>query len=345
MEPKTKKIIKVSCFAFAGLIVVFGILIYFFFLSSQFHPDKTAYLLIDQDDTADSVYYKIKEVGHPGHIASFYWLARKFDYAHHVRTGRFAIHKGDNVLMVFNRIYKGRQTPVDLAIGSVRTVDKLAHYLGTQLMIDSAQVEKCLTDTAYLSKMGYNPQTVPALFITNTYQMYWNIPLNDFFKRMVKENKKFWNQERIKKANELGLNPIQVSTLASIIEEETNNKAEKPMVAGMYLNRYNAGMPLQADPTIKFAVNNFDLHRVQGAILHVKSPYNTYTNIGLPPGPIRIPTTESIDAVLNRVKHNYLYMCAKNDFSGTHAFATTYSEHMQNARKYWKALNEKKIYN
>jgi UPF0755 protein len=211
-------------------------------------------------------------------------------------------------------------------------------------MIDSTQFMTKFNDTAYLAKIGYTPESVPALFIPNTYQMYWNITIDDFFKRMVKENKEFWNTSRLKKANELGLTPIQVSIFASIIEEETNNKTEKPMVAGMYLNRYNAGMPLQADPTIKFAVKNFDLHRVSGAILHVNSPYNTYVNIGLPPGPIRIPMTESIDAVLNRTQHNYFYMCAKNDFSGTHAFATTFAEHKQNARKYWKALNEKNIY-
>lgn len=345
MEAKKKKILKISGFSLMGVCIIFIGIAYYFFLSSQFHPAKTTYLLIDQDDNADSVYQKIEAKTHPGHISAFFWLAKKFDYSHHVHSGRYAVHHGDNVLMVFRRLYKGRQTPLDLAIGSVRTMDKLAHYLGTQLMIDSTQFAQRLNDTAYLAKIGYTPENVPALFITNTYQMYWNITLDDFFKRMVKENKKFWNKERLAKASADSLTPIQVTIFASIIEEETNNKTEKPMVAGMYINRYKAGMPLQADPTIKFAIKNFDLHRVQGAILHVRSPYNTYTNIGLPPGPIRIPTTESIDAVLNRVHHNYYYMCAKNDFSGTHAFATTYEEHMKNARKYWKALNERQIYN
>lgn len=345
MDQKKKKRLLVIAAAIFFIFIVFSGTLYYFFLASQFHPDKTTYLLIDQDDTADSVYNKIKTETNPGNISAFFWLSRKFDYRKHVHTGRYIIHRGDNVLRVFNRVYKGRQTPLNLTIGSVRTLDKLARSLGSQLMVDSAKIASRLNDTAFLNKIGYNPQTVPALFIPETYQVYWDISLDDFFKRIIKENKDFWNNERLNKAKQLGLTPVQVSIFASIVEEETNNKAEKPMIAGMYLNRYNAGMPLQADPTIKFAINDFTLHRVQGAILHVRSPYNTYAHIGLPPGPIRIPMPESIDAVLNRVKHNYFFMCAKADFSGTHAFATTYEEHMKNAREYWKALNAKKIFN
>lgn len=344
MESKKKKILIITASSILAVLLIIGGFLYYFFLSSQFHPQKTTYLLIYPKDNTTAVYKRIRSQGNPGHIAAFYWLAKKFDYADHIRPGRYAIKRGDNCLRVFNKLYKGRQTPVDLTIGSVRTMDKMAHYLSTQLMIDSAQVAAKLNDATYLASIGYTPESVPALFIPNTYQMYWNISLNDFFKRMIKENKQFWDESRTKKAASLGLTPIQVSIFASIIEEETNNKTEKPMVAGMYLNRYNAGMPLQADPTIKFAVKQFDLHRVSGAILHVSSPYNTYTHIGLPPGPIRIPTVESLEAVLNRTKHNYFFMCAKNDFSGTHAFATTFKEHMQNARKYWKALNESRIY-
>lgn len=344
MEPKKKKILIITASSILAVLLIVGGFFYYFFLSSQFHPSKNIYLLVYPKDNAEAVYKKIEAQANPDHIAAFYWLAKHFDYADHVQPGRYLIKKGDNCLMVFHRLDKGRQAPVDLTIGSVRTMDKMAHYLSTQLMMDSAQVAAKLNDTTYMASIGYTPESVPALFIPETYQMYWTISLDDFFKRMLKENKTFWNAERLKKASTLGLTPTQVSIFASIIEEETNNKTEKPMVAGMYLNRYNAGMPLQADPTIKFAVKNFELRRVSGAILRVKSPYNTYINIGLPPGPIRIPTVESIDAVLNRTKHNYLFMCAKNDFSGTHAFATTFQEHMQNARKYWKTLNENKIY-
>ena len=167
---------------------------------------------------------------------------------------------------------------------------------------------------------------------------------------MEKECKTFWNGERTAQAEALKLTPVQVTTLASIVDEETANNAEKPMVAGMYYNRlmlrnaeYPNGMPLQADPTIKFAWKRFDLKRIYHNLLHIHSPYNTYVNPGLPPGPIRIPSVAGIDAVLNLVKHDYLYMCAKEDFSGTHNFARSYNEHLQNAAKYSKALNERGI--
>ena len=181
------------------------------------------------------------------------------------------------------------------------------------------------------------------MFIPNTYEIYWNIPVTKLLSRMKKESDSFWTSDRQAKAKAIGLTPQQVITLASIIDEETAVNAEKPMIAGMYINRLKTGMPLQADPTIKFALGQFGLHRIYYDLLSVASPYNTYRNIGLPPGPIRIPTTVGVDAVLNAVSHDFLYMCAKEDFSGTHNFAKTYSEHLQNARKYSAALNARGI--
>ncbi|MFA6744805.1 MAG: endolytic transglycosylase MltG, partial [Bacteroides graminisolvens] len=159
-----------------------------------------------------------------------------------------------------------------------------------------------------------------------------------------KEHSRFWNSERLAKAKSIGFTPEEVVTIASIVEEETNNNAEKPMVAGLYINRLHASMPLQADPTIKFALQDFGLRRIMNNHLNINSPYNTYRNIGLPPGPIRIPSVKGIDSVLNYTRHDYIYMCAKEDFSGTHNFAANYAEHMANARKYWQALNQRNIY-
>lgn len=181
------------------------------------------------------------------------------------------------------------------------------------------------------------------MFIPNTYDIYWNITTDAFLDRMQKESKTFWNEERTAKADKLKLTPEQVITMASIIDEETSNDGEKPMIAGMYFNRLKADMPLQADPTVKFAIGDFSLKRIYNNMLFINSPYNTYKNTGLPPGPIRIPTIAGIDAVLNMVHHDYFYMCAKEDFSGKHNFAKTYSEHLSNAAKYSAALNNRGI--
>ena len=224
-----------------------------------------------------------------------------------------------------------------------RTIDRLAGALSRKLMLDSAEVARHLTDSAYCARWGYNTATIPALFIPNTYDIYWNVSLDKFMERMQKEHKTFWNFGRMEKAKSMGMSPVEVATMASIIDEETANNGEKPMIAGMYYNRLKTGMPLQADPTVKFALKDFALRRIYNKLLQTDSPYNTYKNTGLPPGPIKIASIAGIDAVLNHVRHDYLYMCAKEDFSGTHNFAKTYQEHLNNAARYTKALNQRGI--
>lgn len=319
--------------------------IYYLLFAPQFHPAKTAYVYIDRDDTADSIYNKVEKAGNPGNFTGFRWMARWRDYPRQIHTGRYVIRPNENVYHVFSRLYRGYQEPMNLTIGSVRTVDRLVRSVGRQLMVDSAEIARVMNDSAVLQRLGYTPETLPCLFIPETYQVYWDMSAEDFLERMQKEHRKFWNRERLDKAASIGLTPEEVCTLASIVEEETNNNAEKPMVAGLYINRLHSGMPLQADPTIKFALQDFGLRRITNAHLDIDSPYNTYLNPGLPPGPIRIPSPVGLDAVLNYTRHNYLYMCAKEDFSGTHNFASNYSDHMKNARKYWKSLNERKIFN
>ena len=344
MNRKTKKI--------AGTIVVLLFLVclgaagtvYYYLLYPQFHPAKTAYVYIDRDDTADSIYNKVKAAGRPGNLTGFRLMSRYRKLNDHLHTGRYAIRPGDDVYHLFSRIYRGYQEPLNLTIGSVRTLDRLARNVGRQLMVDSAEIAARLFDPAFQAQMGYTPETMASLFIPETYQVYWDISADDFFRRMKKEHDTFWNSDRRAKAQAMGMTPEEVATLASIVEEETNNNAEKPMVAGLYINRLRSGMPLQADPTVKFALQDFGLRRITNQHLSVQSPYNTYLNAGLPPGPIRIPSARGIDSVLDYVKHNYIYMCAKEDFSGTHNFASNYADHMANARKYWKALNERKIF-
>lgn len=317
--------------------------IYQLFFSQPFQISETGYIYIDRDDNIDSVYNQIIKVGNPKSMKGFKIIAEQKGYDKNIKTGRYAIKPTDNMRYLHRRLSLGYQTPVNLTIGSVRTMDRIARNASRQLMIDSTEIIGLLNDTAYLNTIGYTTQTIPALFIPNTYEVYWNISAEDFMKRMIKEHKVFWNEERIKKAKSIGLTPEEVATLASIVEEETAVNAEKPVVAGLYINRLKRGMLLQADPTIKFSLQDFGLKRILFKHLEVNSPYNTYKHTGLPPGPIRIPSIQGLESVLNHAHHNYLYMCAKEDFSGTHNFAVTSAQHAANARRYQQALNRRNI--
>ena len=323
----------------AGLI---GTLVYYF-VGSFSQSDKTEYVYIDDNDDMDSLSEKFESFASGRAILTFKVLARHSGYADHLRTGRYAIKPGENTVTVFRHLKNGFQEPVMLTIPESRTMDRLAVSLSKKLMLDSTMVAILLRDPSYCAKQGYDTATIACLFVPNTYEVYWNTSLDNLMARMKKEHDHFWNADRLAKAQAIGLTPNEVCTLASIIDEETANNAEKPMIAGMYLNRLKTGMPLQADPTIKFALKDFALKRIYHNMLTIDSPYNTYQNTGLPPGPIKIASVKGIDAVLNRVDHNYLYMCAKDDFSGTHNFAATYQEHLRNATKYARALNERGI--
>ena len=318
-------------------------LCYYYFFSDFSRKATVEYVYIDDDDTQDSVFAKLEPIGKLHSLTGFRTLARHSSYADHIRTGRYAIRPGEGAFTVFRHIKNGQQTSVNLTIPEVKTMDRLAGALSRKLMMDSATVAQAFANEDFCRKYGYDTATIAALFIPNTYDIYWNVSLDRLMERMQKEYKVFWNRNREEKAKAMGLTPVEVATMASIVDEETANNQEKPMIAGMYYNRLKADMPLQADPTIKYAWKNFTLRRIYNNLLYIKSPYNTYKNTGLPPGPIKIASIKGIDAVLNHVHHDYLYMCAKEDFSGTHNFAKTYEEHLQNAAKYSKALNERGI--
>ncbi len=260
-----------------------------------------------------------------------------------IRSGRFEIKNGASNFHIIRKLKNGAQTPVKLTFNNLRTKDQLINKMSNSLMCDSNEFRRLLNDTSFLNKFELNPQTAVVLFIPNTYEIYWNTDAKELFERMHKEFLIFWNEERTAKLNKLGLTKAEVQTLASIVEEETNSKAERPIVAGLYLNRLKIEMPLQADPTIKFALSDFELKRIRSKHTAINSPYNTYKKTGLPPGPIRLASPSGIDAVLNSSAHNYLYMCAKETLNGEHNFASNLSEHLQNARKYQKALNELNI--
>lgn len=303
----------------------------------------TVYIYIDNDDTIDSLSTKLSNDCNGLGSAALTILTRHSKYKDNMRSGRYEITPSMGSLQFFRHLRNGQQSPIKLTIPSVRTTERLAEELSEKLMMSKEELLSYLDNNDSCAIYGTDTATIMAMFIPNTYEVYWNISVPKFLKKMNEEQKAFWNGKRKNEADALELTPLEVVTMASIVDEETANNAEKPMVAGMYYNRLKQGMPLQADPTIKFALKQFELRRIYNNMLRVKSPYNTYVNTGLPPGPIRIPSVAGIDAVLHLVKHDYLYMCAKEDFSGTHNFARTYSEHLANAAKYSKALNDRGI--
>ena len=328
--------------AIAGILLIAG-LVGFQLLAPVSKGEEVVYVYIDDNDTQDSVIAKLQPLTAPAGMMALSSIIRHSDYGEHIRTGKYAIQPGDGPFTLFRRLKNGQQTSFNLVIPEARTMERLAAILGQKLMIDSATIADALLSEEKCQQYGYDTTTIAAMFVPNTYDVYWNMSVDKLLERMQKENERFWQGERDAKAAQMQLTPIEVCTLASIIDEETSNNAEKPMIAGMYLNRLKQNMPLQADPTIKFALKQFELKRIWQKLLQTDSPYNTYKNEGLPPGPIKIASIKGIDAVLNAVDHDYLYMCAKEDFSGTHNFATTYQEHLKNAARYAKALNERGI--
>jgi UPF0755 protein len=244
-------------------------------------------------------------------------------------------------LQLIQRVQRGEQVPVKLTINYMRLPEQFAAKVANQLMLDSAEIMNYISDKQKMDELGYAPEHLFALVVRNTYEVWWTVSVEKLMQRLKKENDAFWNaNNRRDKAQRLGLTIPEVITLASIVEEETNHQPEKSRVAGLYLNRLRKGIRLQSDPTVKYALKDFKLNRILFEHLKVDDPYNTYMYAGLPPGPIRLPSVATIDAVLNAEKHNYIYMCAHPDFNGTHNFAVTLAEHNRNAAKYHVALRK-----
>lgn len=326
----------------AFIIAILGMIVLHTFAPASRLSDS-AFLYIDADDDIDSIAAKLDTICHPYGTAGIMTMARHTGYADHIRSGRYEIKPSEGAFFIYRHLRNGHQSAVKLTIPPVRTTERLAEALSTKLMMTKDDLMDYLTDNDSLALYKTDTTNVICLFIPNTYEIYWNITPKQLLRRMSDESKAFWNGTRAAQAQSLGLTPEEVITLASIIDEETANDAEKPMIAGMYYNRLRKGMPLQADPTVKYALGDFSLKRIYNNMLKTVSPYNTYMNVGLPPGPIRIPTIAGIEAVLNMTRHDYIYMCAKEDFSGSHNFARTYQEHLENAAKYSAALNARKI--
>lgn len=255
--------------------------------------------------------------------------------------GAYKVTEGRTALSTSRAIARGRQTPVTVTFANVRTMRQLAEKISAEIETDPQGF--LFTVDTLLTSRGFSPQEFPAVFMPDTYETYWTDHGYLLARKILRHYNDFWTDERRAKAKALGLTPVQVATIASIVEEETAKADERPMVARLYLNRYHKGMRLQADPTVKFATGDFTLRRITGEHLKTPSPYNTYLNAGLPPGPIRMATARTIDQVLNAPRHDYLFMCAREDFSGYHNFAVSYADHMANARRYQAELNRRGI--
>ena len=276
-------------------------------------------------------------------MKAFRWVAKKKDLPENIKTGRYQLKKGMNTNQIVNMLKGGLQTPLNVTFNNVRTKEELAGKVSKYLIADSLSILKLFTNSTLMENYGFTDETFRTMFLPNTYEFYWTTSANEFAQRMKTEYDKFWNSDRRKKAENLQFSLPEVTTLASIVQAETVKKDEQPRIAGLYLNRLKKGQLLQADPTVKYAVGDFNLKRILNVHLQTESPYNTYKYAGLPPGPINFPETTSIDAVLNYEKHNYMYMCAKEDFSGYHNFAVTYDEHSRNAAKYRRQLDRLNI--
>ncbi len=293
--------------------------------------------------TADSLYALMQQ---DYHIASHtdWRLHKRYMLYNTPQPGyyRFPARIGDKHLI--RRLQAGVESPVRITwTHAIRTRDQLAGHLGRQLLLDSLDIKQRLDSADYLNRFSLTPETAVCLFIPNTYEVYWTWSADKIFERMKTEYDRFWNEERLGKAQNIGLTPVEVMTLASIVESETNKQQEYPLIASLYLNRIHKGMHLQACPTVIFASGNLRLRRVLKRHLAIDSPYNTYKYLGLPPGPIRCTRGTTIDAVLDAPKTNYLYMCANPDFSGTHVFSSNYAQHAAIARLYRQELDARKI--
>jgi UPF0755 protein len=277
--------------------------------------------------------------------STFEWAAERMNYKKHIQPGKYKLKNRMTNHKLILMLRSGQQEPIKLTFNNIRTLEQLAGIVSRKIEADYSAIINLLHNKEYINQIGFNEYTIIGLFIPNTYEFYWNTSALQFISRMLNEYNSFWTRARKSKAEQMNLTQNEVITLASIVDEESSKEEEDPIIAGVYINRLKKGIKLQADPTVRYAHGDFSMRRILTKHLSIESPYNTYKYYGLPPGPIRIPSIKSIDAVLNYKKHDYLYFCAKDDFSGYHYFAKTLAQHNKYARLYQRALNKRRILN
>ena len=315
---------------------------------------KTPNLLVEQDDRhliipKNASFDTVRDSLYNGKFltdaVSFSFLAKQMDYQENVKPGRYLLTRDMTNIEAIRLLRSGSQAPVNITFNNVRTIPDLAEKICQNIQLTPDELVPLVQDSSTTAQYGFSQASIIGMFIPNTYEVYWTISGDDLLEKMYSEYQKFWNNDRTIKAKELDMSPMEVAILASIVESEQLTHAdERKRIAGLYINRLKMGMKLDSDPTLIFAGGDFTVKRVLDKDKEIDSPYNTYMHGGLPPGPIYLPSISSIDAVLNYESHQYLYMCAKEDFSGYHNFATNLTQHLRYARLYQNELNRSRVY-
>lgn len=340
-----RKILILSIVVVTILLSSFTFYFYQVIYAPNFLVEKESrFLFIPKGASFSDVQKIIYDEGFVNEPVAFGLLAKFMKYDKLVKPGKFLIEKNSNNIEVIRKLRSGDQVPVRITFNNSRLIEDVAQKITVNIGLGVQEFLEYITAEDIAKKYDFDDETFRCMFIPNTYEVYWTISKEELVDRLFKEYKLFWNESRLSKAREMQLTPIQVSILASIVQAEVSHHDESPVVAGLYLNRLKRSMPLQADPTLVYAAGDFTIKRVLNVHKEIDSPYNTYKYSGLPPGPINFPSIISIDAVLNFSKHNYLFMCAKEDFSGYHSFSSSLRQHNINARKYQEALNKAKLY-
>ena len=344
---------KQSTGSFRKFIIALGVIIFIglvgtiiFYYLRYFGPnvtDNEKYLYIRTGAGYDEVYKKIRDERIVKDTTTFNWAAHNMKYVDKVKPGKYRLTPGMSNRKFVNMLKAGNQEAVKLSFHNLRLKEQFASFVAKNLEPDSTAIIRLLDSAEFVKQYGFTTDNVYTVFMPDSYEIYWNTTPEKFFKRMYTHYQNFWTPERKQKAAAINLTPIQVSVLASIVDAEALHDDEMPTIAGLYLNRLKKGQKLQSDPTVIFAVKDFTIKRVLNRDLITNSPYNTYMYTGLPPGPIMMPSVHAINAVLDYKKSDYIYMCAKADFSGYHAFANNKAEHDANARKFRQALNQRNI--
>lgn len=330
---------------FSLLVTIIGLLYASFFAPNlNINGEHKQYIYVYPNQSWDDVLVSLHEMD-AILCASSFKLAVQLKYASTPpQSGKYDIEPNLSNRYLLNRITHGLQSKIILRLVSARSTEKVASNLSKQLMVDSTSLITHFLDSTLLEKYDLTLANSLCLFVPFSTEITWDVEIDTIMFLIEKEYQTFWNESRLSLAKKIKLSPTEIHTLASIVEEETNDFEDKKTVAGLYINRLRKGMPLQADPTVRYAIGNFEINRILKKHLLVDSPFNTYIYEGLPPSPIRIPSKESINAVLHYTKHSYLFMCAKPDFSGTHDFSRTFQEHMRKARAYQRQLNKRGIF-